>query len=238
MTRSAAHAGTALLAVLTALLAGCPDTNSPGADTGSPDVGSTDTGSTDAGPTDTGSADTGVPDAGWDAPPIDAFSMCAPAMPPSSCRSDMDCSPMRFERCLAPGEFAGCGICRRPERQCETDDDCAAMDPTAPLCETFFDPCGVGCGSDGFGSQCIPACTPESCAAGTECLADGRCAPISCMAGYECPLGTTCIDRAAGVDAHGCLRLTCTSDADCPCGTGCVEGACYDRLGVCEPPRA
>jgi hypothetical protein len=243
MIRPAAHAGTALVALLAAALAGCPDTNSPGADASSVDASPTDAGSVDAGPTDAGPTDAGPTDAGLtDAGPadaaVDAYSMCAPAMPPSACRSDMDCSPMRFERCIAPDENPGCGVCFRPERLCDTDADCAT-DPSMPqICERFFNPCGVCSGGDGWGTQCIPSCTETSCAAGEQCLADGHCAPISCMAGYECPLGTTCIDRAAGVDAHGCLRLTCTTDTDCPCGTGCVEGACYDRLGVCEPPRA
>lgn len=172
---------------------------------------------------------------------------CAPDEPTSGtgCRSDADCASARFERCIAPGENPGCGVCRIPMRGCETDADCSPPDGSPGICHEFVDPCstfggGIACGPGGdpTSSTCIPRCESTGCPAGDACASDGRCAPVHCGADYTCPEGTVCAFGGGALDAHGCQRLTCAGDADCPCGTGCVEGACHPALGVCEPPRA
>lgn len=193
--------------------------------------------------------DAGVPpDAGPPVdvgPPVDGGA-CAPDDPPSgtACRSDADCSSGAFERCIAPGENPGCGICRIPMRLCADDSDCVSADGTTGICFEYVDPCstfggGITCGPGGdpTSSMCIPRCDATSCGAGDACGTDGRCAPVPCGSLYACPDGTVCDPAGAG-DGHGCRRLSCTSDTDCPCGTGCVDGACHPTLGVCEPPRA
>lgn len=179
-------------------------------------------------------------------PPIDG-GVCAPDEPSfgAGCRSDADCATARWERCIAPGENPGCGVCRIPTRDCETDADCSPPDASPGICHEFVDPCstfggGIACGPGGdpTSSICIPRCEAAGCPEGQACASDGRCAPVRCGAEYTCPAGTACASGAGVGDAHGCERLSCASDADCPCGTGCVEGACHPVLGVCEPPRA
>ncbi len=173
--------------------------------------------------------------------------MCAPDEPTfgTGCRSDADCASSTFEHCIAPGENAGCGVCRIPSRDCETDADCSPPDGSPGICHEFVDPCstfggGIACGPGGdpASSTCIPRCEVTGCPDGQACASDGRCAPVRCGADYACPEGTLCSSGAGTGDAHGCERITCASDGDCPCGTGCVEGACHATLGVCEPPRA
>ena len=186
-------------------------------------------------------------DAGTDTGVRTDAGACAPDEPTfgTPCRSDVDCASSSFERCLAPGENPGCGVCRIPMRLCASDADCAGPDGSTGICHEYVDPCstfggGITCGPGGdpTSSMCIPRCEATGCSAGDACASDGRCAPVFCGPDYTCPEGTVCGFGGGIGDAHGCMRLTCSSDADCPCGTGCVEGACQPTLGVCEPPRA
>ncbi|MBX7197561.1 MAG: hypothetical protein K1X94_36280 [Sandaracinaceae bacterium] len=188
-------------------------------------------------------------DAGSDAPMDDASAsdaaasdaaldagMCAPPAPEgvTPCRSNTDCNASTGERCVAPDERPGCGICMDPPRDCVSDPDCPSMDGVQYVCEEASVPCP--CSGDGLGTYCVAPCSVTGCSEGFTCGASGHCAPIACDAGFACPLGTTCEPAGVG-DPHGCVRDTCALDTDCPCGGGCVEGHCYDQLGACEPLR-
>lgn len=164
------------------------------------------------------------------------------------CREDADCLQGQGMYCSptendCPG--AGCPMFCQGDAECGDGFVCVFG--------------GTGCCA-GQTSECVPACTPDSCAAGEECLPDGHCAPIACDAGFTCPNGQRCEPAAEGADGHGCAvipcdqpdalpcgelfecvaggcsRLACQASADCPCGT-CVQGRCYPRPWLCTQPN-
>jgi hypothetical protein len=137
---------------------------------------------------------------------------------PGRCHIKNDCSG--FEECVAPGAFAGCGICAPPGVPCTSDSDCAGVRQQI---------CDVGqCACTGAKS-CIDGCDVTGCGVGEVCGSDLRCKPQSC----PCPANFDCTSA-------GCIRHACSTDTDCP-GAFCVESqpfgptACFSQLGTCEP---
>lgn len=160
-----------------------------------------------------GDADTRSPDA---APPA----QCPAMLAPNQCASHADCSP--DEVCYDPNEGpTGSGQCAGDELdQCDTDADCAALDPSF-VCAYPDLTCGVI-----QGRRCQPGCADDTCADGETCGADRRCAPSVCDAATPCPRDFDC-----GADGH-CARRNCDDHADCP--TCCVNGHCFEAPGHCS----
>jgi hypothetical protein len=142
--------------------------------------------------------------------------------PEPGCHNHHECE--NGARCLAPGEFRGCGICQPFEDECERDGDCggelicaAAQDEDCPCNPVMI--CQPGCGG---GSTCG---TGERCA-------DGHCVPQRC--GPElCPRHFRCQPVEGFGD--GCVRQPCLTEDTCD-GGFCVNGACYPTLGTCALP--
>lgn len=154
----------------------------------------------------------------------ECFSFVEGAAPP--CHDANDCDAGQI--CLAPGEPLPCGVCREPEPDCATDDDCGP----AQVCEWVTGACLCR-----PAMQCVTRCDlplrgPLSpCKPGEACV-DGHCAASACVADTDCPWLFWCDPTA-----QTCARRTCGTDADCE-GGRCVKGACYDSLGTCSyiPP--
>lgn len=127
------------------------------------------------------------------------------------------------QRCIAPGGFAGCAVCRPVDPGCVRDAECIALSPEL-VCDTA-PPSLCACVPV---LQCVAGCTsPADCAGGDVCAA-GHCVAQPCSGDAACPVHFAC---AAGA----CVRRSCAADADC--GTGyCVLDQCYDALGRCDAP--
>lgn len=145
------------------------------------------------------------------------------------CTSSLECEG--GIPCVPAGSPPGCGICREPVRECESDADCGV----AGTCVETSAPCSCG----GPDSACAPDCrTAESdpCGEGSRCGTDGHCRPISCLDGHSCPANMRCTeDGPSPPDGHGCSRIACSVASDCDCGV-CMDGLCQDGPGVCMPP--
>ncbi len=142
-------------------------------------------------------------------------------IPEGMCRNDNDCTQAQI--CLAPGEFAGCGICYLPENTCSSPSDCTD---------------GYVCAPDTSPCLCAPAdvcqasCQTTGCSDGERCGSSGLCETISCTEGtFSCPTLTTC---TAGAPGDGCVRWSCSTDVQCGEGNACVEGHCYETYGTCS----
>lgn len=148
----------------------------------------------------------------------------AKPIPMGRCAAEQDCTPAEGT-CLAPGQFAGCGICRRPlpSEICTSDAACAASGPTSVCVNT---PSLCLCSGE---TVCANGCTADSdCREGQTCAANHRCQPKACAAASDCPTDFRC-------DAAQCVRKPCTTSRDC---TGyCVGTACYSTPGTCNLPR-
>lgn len=145
-----------------------------------------------------------------------------------SCRSNDDCGSDLY--CFGPNRSNVCGI--PPRELCASNADC----PMGTVCQIIFD----SCSQDGFGSECLPPCTVNSCAMGSRCNAGGACEPIPCDEGFTCPDRQEC-DSALAHDmtlpvharSNGCVNIDCTADIGCPTGKFCVNSYCQDGLGAC-----
>jgi hypothetical protein len=200
---------------------------------------------------DAGSGSMGGSGGGTDEGGVDDLDYCPglPMSPEPVCRTNADCASgeMQCGPAGAVSQCGGAGGCVEPWTEgtpCQSDDDC--MDDG--VCRTGEDPC---CGEV---SACVPRCTPESCAAGERCEADGLCAPIRCDDGFACAEGSRC--EPNGGDAHGCVvipcdeagalacpllhecvasvcqRSTCEADDDCSCGN-CLDSQCWETPWYC-----
>lgn len=142
------------------------------------------------------------------------------------CHDGNDCEPSQI--CLAPGEQPPCGICRKPEDECQKDADCA---PTE-VCEWVSGACLCW-----PAMQCVMRCDLPvggplgPCKPGQACV-NGHCVAKACKSDEDCPPFFQCV-----VASQTCERRTCQADGDC-LGGRCVKGACYDSLGTCSyiPP--
>jgi hypothetical protein len=145
--------------------------------------------------------------------------VCAP-----SCRTALDCTAQ--QRCLPPGDFAGCGPCQQVEEACATDTDCAPGDVCQPL------PCA--CQGE---SICQPGCAGDAdCKEAEMCGDDGRCQALPCGKGpASCPPNFACTPSAEG--GPRCARKSCEDDRACDEGY-CVEGDCHTEPGTCVVPPA
>jgi len=147
------------------------------------------------------------------------------------CRRTEDCRRPELV-CVEPGGFAGCGICRLEEDQCDIDADCTVQGDGL-VCE--LQPM---LGSDCLCHPtllCIPGCGGDGdCEIGEQCTAS-HCVPRKCTGSSDCPRHFSCIQQP--LNGHICRRSFCSSDADCEDGF-CVDSDCYDSLGRCEvlPP--
>jgi hypothetical protein len=218
--------------------------------TGTLDDGSSESVGTSS---DTGGDSTGADSTGGEGPP--AYCPGVPEHTEPVCRDEDDC-PTGHEACgpTAPvcGGAGGCVLRWGDGPPCATDRECVDFDGagTDGVCRFGVDPC---CGEV---ANCIAACTPDSCAPGETCDADGHCRPIPCDAGYACARGSTCDPAVDGGDVHGCViipcdqpdalpcavdhactdgtcqRIPCVHDVDCPCGS-CIQSQCWDRPWIC-----
>jgi hypothetical protein len=139
------------------------------------------------------------------------------------CHDEGECE--EGARCLAPGEFRGCGFCQPLESDCERDSDCEGGLICAPVKEegcpcTEVKICQPGCDSD------------DDCAIGEQCDLAKRCGRQRC-ASEACPPFFLC--RALPTFGYACIRQPCGQDGDCD-GGACVNGACYETLGTCALP--
>ena len=139
----------------------------------------------------------------------------APTDGDRSCRTMADCAS--GWRCLAPGEFLGCGTCYAAY-DCDSDLACRSLG------EEFI--CAqVGCSC---GPICTPGCVSDSgCAPSESCGLDHRCAPRACLLDEDCPINFDC----TGSDDRRCLRKSCIADDQCD--GFCVQHSCYESLGTC-----
>ena len=170
---------------------------------------------------DGGNQDGGNQDGGNQDAAVDAGTDAGPRMlGDGRCRSETDCEGRLGDRCLEPGGFLGCGICRMPDPSevCTDDSMCDGR-----VCER--DPRDCFCGGE---STCRAGCSADSCEVGEECMPDGHCGPASCDGVAECPSQFDCVEG-------GCVRFRCEGDGDCPGEGWCVRGACYDEPGSCTP---
>ncbi|MCB9660450.1 MAG: hypothetical protein R3B40_09710 [Polyangiales bacterium] len=157
----------------------------------------------------------------------------APAEPPAPplnvCRTSSDCSD--GTQCFGASD-GFCGICQRPERECEQDSECGA----GRWCRAGRPNC---CG--GVDTVCTPSCTSPGvgCEDGEICDAvTGRCERNGCLfLDLACPQNHDCDPERPDADASGCARRTCNVDGDCDCGF-CVTGTCESQLGTCSFPPA
>jgi len=145
-------------------------------------------------------------------------------IPVGSCAAEQECAASEGT-CLSPGQFAGCGICRRPlpSELCTNDAACAAMgknaictnSPSLCLCggETV---CTFGCGAD------------SECGEGQRCGGTHRCEAKTCATAADCPTDFRC-------DAGSCKRKGCGKSSDC--SGYCVNGSCFSTPGTCQLPR-
>lgn len=182
---------------------------------------------------------------------------CVP--PPAVCQGLADC-------CV--GFRCNFGTCITDGCQCEADSDC--NDPDFPRCDIETCDCVPVCIDDGDcmfpnqmcrGGDCVPRCSPESCAQGEWCdQAEGECKP-GCDSNDDCVPPDTCdygthecglVDCCGGVcslEDRYCDPLTCQcldlceDSNDCPQGFTCdadsgiclcTEGSC-PAGAVCEP---
>lgn len=138
-----------------------------------------------------------------------------------SCTAELPC---KSGICYAPGEFRGCGICRRPGpgETCTKDSDCAAGGP-ARICDSGIKQCY--CGGE---LVCQDGCkTVADCGEGQVCGADHRCQGTPCDAATPCPPNFAC-------GAGRCVRRTCAASSACQ--GYCVKGQCYGGAGQCSFP--
>jgi hypothetical protein len=154
-----------------------------------------------------------------------------PAPPFGRCRHYDECQ-QSGGRCLAPGEFPGCGPTPAPVPtldRCQVDTDCRSRGD-AFIC-TPVDPRTCE-----FGLACVAGCrTDGDCAVGEACDLTHRCVPHPCTFDADCPALFACPNVSEG--QRGCYRRTCVTDPDC-LGGFCVTGSCYDQLGACATPPA
>lgn len=146
---------------------------------------------------------------------------------PTACASQADCPADLI--CQGPNEPQACGI--GPMEECAVPEDCADDN----RCHTVID----SCSPDGFGSECAPACTPESCGEDFICDA-GACRAIPCAVQADiCPPWQTCDPTSLPIETpiydqhHGCVDITCTIDDDCPTVLFCVNATCQESPGEC-----
>ncbi|HNO70066.1 MAG TPA: hypothetical protein PKI49_16235 [Pseudomonadota bacterium] len=145
-------------------------------------------------------------------------------IPMGRCATEQECTPAEGT-CLSPGQFAGCGICRRPlpSEICTSDAACAATGPTAICTNT---PALCLCGGE---TVCTNGCAADSeCSEGQRCAANHRCEPKACVSASDCPTDFRC-------DAGKCSRKPCATSRDC--SGYCVNSACYASPGTCNLPR-
>jgi hypothetical protein len=153
-----------------------------------------------------------------------ALDLAAPPdllLPSGQCRSDSDCKQAQF--CLAPGAFAGCGICRPVLNPCTGDAECKSASPSS-ICAP------VVCACNG-GSACTQGCLMNTdCGVAQYCDPTNHCVASVCLKNSDCP-----IDFSCGADNH-CARTTCAADVDC--SGYCVDRGCYSQPGSCIFPPA
>lgn len=145
-------------------------------------------------------------------------------IPTGRCATEQECTPAEGT-CLSPGQFAGCGICRRPlpSEICTSDAACAATGPTAICTNT---PALCLCGGE---TVCTNGCAADSeCSEGQRCAANHRCEPKACVSASDCPTDFRC-------DAGKCSSKPCATSRDC--SGYCVNSACYASPGTCNLPR-
>jgi hypothetical protein len=129
---------------------------------------------------------------------------CTKRAPCSPCTSDLDCSRLDGQRCVAIGAD------RRCAPTCSSDVDCAPdAKCTAGACVPRYGACV------GKGAFCDPCVDDEDCGSkGTQKV----CASLS--RGMR-----ACVDAS--------YSTTCTTDADCPVAPSGIHGTCIDeRVGV------
>jgi len=152
---------------------------------------------------------------------------------PGQCRTWSDCDS-RFNLCLEPGGFAGCGICLNDDmidsmyRRCHADSDCESFEsPTVcqPLGQTSHT-CSPCSGSPVL--VCLTGCsTDEDCGAGRVCEGS-RCIGARCRSDEDCLPEDACVSEEG---MARCVRRACTNDFDC--AGYCVNGLCYSEPGEC-----
>lgn len=148
----------------------------------------------------------------------------AKPIPMGRCAVEQECQPSEGS-CLSPGQFAGCGICRRPlpSEICRTDADCA-MAGVGYICTNTPSLCL--CSGE---TVCKPGCTADSdCGEGERCATNHRCEAKSCTSASDCPTDFRC-------DSGKCARKPCTTSRDC--SGYCVNTACHSTPGTCNLPR-
>src|SRR5438874_7031717 len=149
---------------------------------------------------------------------------------PLCCTGILDCNPNGpwTMVCVAPGEWASCGICSNG-LPCQKPSDCdgGASPGAGWVCDTLYGYRYHSCNCSG-GPICLPGCTGDGdCIGGFFCdAASHRCLEISCMTNGDCPVNFQC--------QWTCRRMGCLSDAQCPDGV-CVNNYCYESYGTCQP---
>lgn len=155
-----------------------------------------------------------------------ALDGCPPLV--ETCRSAAECSS--GFRCLAPGESAGCGICRIFTSDCDSDAPCkslgeqficAPVPPDDCPCNAVLI-CQAGC----LGA--------EQCGEGQSCDPGQRCVARLCNTESECEASFSCAPLPGDPEHSACMRTTCDSDSGCGDGF-CVNQRCYSEIGICTP---
>jgi hypothetical protein len=155
------------------------------------------------------------------------------ALSGTACRTDADCGPMispsNVYTCTEdPSSVSACGVTcdPAPPHQCNDDSGC----PTGFICGSVTASC-----CDRTGTQCMPACTPGSCASAQRCSASGDCEAIPCSDGFLCPANTQCAPASAGADGNGCAPQSCAAGYACGSGLQCADGARGADAHGCVP---
>jgi len=173
-------------------------------------------------PEDIGKIDT-APDS-VDAKTADTGPAADVNWPDGKCASEQACK--NAQKCFAPGESMGCGMCFNVPDPCQSDAACGK----GQICQ----PTPCACGGE---SSCQAGCTlPSDCKEGTFCAPDGNCVADVCKIVDPPGLDPSCKPNFVCVNAANphCQRKTCATSGQCQ--GACVKGLCYGEPGFCSYP--
>ncbi|HSO34837.1 MAG TPA: hypothetical protein VLT33_20040 [Labilithrix sp.] len=172
-----------------------------------------------------------------------------------ACTTVADCKDPAFSKCIE-GKCAECasgpdtcsaGRYCLPSHLCapgcKSNDECAALSPTAPFCNIGRHQC-VNCAVDGDctgGKKCSPAgACVDACSAGT-CAGGKACCNGLCLDTQTDPLNCNACGKACGGAETACCAGACTdpltSKTSCgQCGTSCstTNGSPSCLAGACR----
>lgn len=155
------------------------------------------------------------------------------------CHTVKDCGPTGPIACSVGYYDWGPSACPIPPSmqpcpaECAEDKDCTAK--AGGKCNVFTRACprcdGHTC------SYPPPPCTssPNSCAAGQRCGADGTCEPIPCTEGNACAANHRCNVGSAKADTQGCEPTPCTEGYVCPSNLRCDPAGARADVNGCAP---